>query len=137
MEIGKDILEKVGRPSLEVPEGYFNSLKSRLESIPQSETPRQGVLRQVRPYLALAASFAAILIVGNAVLRGTAGIDGSNNDLEEPGYAELISVTRPDIFYNALEAEIEKEDISDEDIINYLIESGVNPEHLAYAGETR
>ncbi len=138
MEIGKDILEKVGKPSMEVPEGYFNSLKSRLESIPQSEAPRQGVLRQVRPYLALAASFAAILIIGNAVLRGTAGLDRSaGSDFEDPGYAELISITRPDIFYNALETENEGEDISDEDIINYLIESGVNPEHLAYAGETR
>ena len=77
-------------------------------------------------------------IIGNAVLRGTAGLDRSaGSDFEDPGYAELISITRPDIFYNALETENEGEDISDEDIINYLIESGVNPEHLAYAGETR
>ncbi|MBO6248851.1 MAG: hypothetical protein J6N54_08590 [Bacteroidales bacterium] len=138
METGKDILEKVGKPSLEIPAGYFDSLKDRLGSIPTSEAPRQGVLRQVRPYLALAASFAAILLIGNAVLSGTVGLDNPQNlDIDEPTYADFISLARPDIVVNAIESQSEGDEISDEDIINYLIESGVNPEHLAYAGDTR
>ena len=37
MEIGNDIFEKIGKPSMGVPEGYFDSLKSRLESIPSAK----------------------------------------------------------------------------------------------------
>ena len=44
----------------------------------------------------------------------------------------MISLTNPSTIYNVFESEVEE--ISDEDIINYLIESGATAEQLAYAG---
>lgn len=132
MEIGKDILEKVGKPSMKVPDGYFDSLKSRLETIPSRESSRRLDWGKVRPYLALAASFAAVLIIGNSVLRHTVSRD---TDSFESSYVEMISFTSPSTIYNVLESEVEE--ITDEDVINYLIESGVNPERVAYAGDIR
>lgn len=133
MEIGKDILEKIGKPSMAVPEGYFDSLKTRLESIPSREASRRPDWAKVRPYLALAASFAAILVIGNSVLRHTASKNQINlADSFESSYVEMISLTNPSTIYNVFESEVEE--ISDEDIINYLIESGATAEQLAYAG---
>ena len=133
MEIGNDIFEKIGKPSMGVPEGYFDSLKSRLESIPSAKVSHPGVWAGMRPYLALAASFAAIVLIGNAVLRDTVKNQPADPFYSEDSYADMISITNPEILYN--ESEYDMEELSDEDIINYLIESGVRTEHLAYAGD--
>lgn len=133
MEIGKDILEKIGKPSMRVPDGYFDGLRSRLGSIPKAGEPKPGVWAGMRPYLALAASFAAIVLIGNAVLRDTVKSPSSDPFLGEDSYADIISITNPEILYD--ESEFDMEELSDEDIINYLIESGVRTEHLAYAGD--
>ena len=133
MEIGNDIFEKIGKPSMGVPEGYFDSLKTRLESIPSAKVSHPGVWAGMRPYLALAASFAAIVLIGNAVLRDTVKNQPADPFYGEDSYADMISITNPEIIYN--ESEFDMEELSDEDIINYLIESGVKTEHLAYAGD--
>ena len=118
-----------------VPDGYFDNLKTRLESIPSSaKAVSAGPWARVRPYLAMAAGFAAILLAGNAILRGTASLDqASGSNPYESSYAELIALTNPESIYNALE--YDPESISDEDIINYLIETGARPEQFAYSGD--
>ena len=133
MEIGNDILEKIGKPSMGVPDGYFDSLKTRLDTIPSAKVSRPGVWAGMRPYLALAASFAAIVLIGNAILRDTVKNQSADPFYGEESYADIISITNPEILYN--ESEFDMEELSDEDLINYLIESGVRTEHLAYAGE--
>ena len=133
MEIGKDILEKVGKPSMGVPEGYFDGLKTRLASIPSQREAVPSPWVRVRPYLAMAAGFAAILVAGNAILRNTALSQPSGTDPFESSYAEMITLTSPETLYDIME--YETEEISEEDIINYLIESGARPEQLAYAGD--
>lgn len=50
-----------------VPDGYFDSLRTRLSEIPQKRA-RVNFL----PYLALAASFLVLLAVGHFVLQRTA-----------------------------------------------------------------
>ena len=75
-----------------------------------------------------------ILLAGNALLRNTASNQQpADQSYTEATYADMISITRPEIIYSAME--YEHEDISDEDIINYLIETGATMEQLAYAGE--
>ena len=130
----KDILETIGKASYRVPEGYFDDLKSRLESIPEGRTVSPGLWMKAKPFLALAASFAAILVIGTAVLRTTSKTQ-SSDWLNEISYAEMIALTNPDVLYDAYE--YEHEDISDEDIINYLIESGATMEQLADAGNLK
>ena len=55
--------------------------------------------------------------------------------MNESSYAEIISLTHPEAFMNALE--YEGEDMTEEDIINYLIESGMSMEYLAYSGDQK
>ena len=129
----KDIFESIGKDRPSVPEGYFDSLKTRLSSIPSEPHAHSGLWSRVRPYLALAASFAAIVLIGNAVLKDTVRSRTSDPLLGADSYADIISITNPEFLYD--EAGFDFEELSDEDIINYLIESGVRTEHLAYAGD--
>ncbi|MCR5464582.1 MAG: hypothetical protein K6F06_08640 [Bacteroidales bacterium] len=134
MRTGKDIFENIGKDRPSVPEGYFDDLKARLNSIPvESATAHPGSWSRVRPYLALAASFAAIVLIGNAILKDTTKSQSADQFYGENSYADIVSITNPEIFYNVEEFDVE--DISDDDIINYLIETGVRAEHLAYAGD--
>ncbi|MBR4756773.1 MAG: hypothetical protein IK076_07515, partial [Bacteroidales bacterium] len=73
MKSEKDIFELTGRPSYGVPDGYFEGLKSRLGSISEEKVPAAGTAwTHVRPYLSLAAGFAAVLVAGTAILKNTA-----------------------------------------------------------------
>ena len=133
MNSEKEIFEKIGKGSYGVPDGYFNDLKNRLAAIPEGKAISPGIWMRVRPYAALAACFAAILLIGNSVLRNTASRQPADQLYNETTYADMISITRPDVIYSVME--YEHEDISDEDIINYLIETGATMEQLAYAGD--
>ena len=136
MNSEKEIFTKIGKDAYSVPEGYFDSLKERLETIPRGRTVDSRMWMRLRPYLAMAASFAAILLIGNAVLRNTALKNQPTDQFyNEDSYAELILLNQPGSFYNAME--YEHEDLSDEDIINYLIESGTEMEYLAYSGDQK
>ena len=132
MLTGKDIFESIGKDRPCVPEGYFTDLKARLGSIPERSIVRQGPWSSVRPYLALAASFVAIAVISTAVLKNTTKSQSPDQFLNEDSYAEILSITNPEILYS--EPEFEMEELTDDDIINYLIETGVRAEHLAYAG---
>ncbi len=83
----------------------------------------------------MAASFAAILLIGNSVLRHTASSQTEEPSLNESSYAEMISLTYPEAIMDALE--YEGENMTEEDIINYLIESGTSMEYLAYSGDQK
>ena len=136
MKSEKDIFESIGKPSLGVPEGYFNDLKDRLGAISHTKTVEPALWMRLKPYAAMAASFVAILMIGNAVLRGTFS-NGRADDqaINEATYAEMISLTHPEAVYQVLE--YGHDDLSDEDIINYLIESGTEMEYLAYSGDQK
>ena len=119
-----------------VPEGYFESLQARLSQIPyMQETPAAVTpWNRLRPYLAMAAAFAALVIGGTAVLRNTVLPDTGLSEEDLLGYAELIPATDPYLIFD--ESEDREEPFSDEDIVNYLIETGVSLEQLlAYAQE--
>lgn len=130
MKKEKDIFGKV---TFDVPEGYFKDLQARLEAIPSHSAPSLGFARRIQPYLALAACFLGILIVGNAVLRGTAGEAGSS-DLyyNEIVYADLIPVTQPDEIFQTVPAE--QDSLTDDDVIDWLIASGTSTELIEYTG---
>ncbi|MGN0202815.1 MAG: hypothetical protein ACI399_07935 [Candidatus Cryptobacteroides sp.] len=108
-----------------VPDGYFSDLKSRLYTISEESVPeRRGFISAIMPYAALAACFAALVIAGNTILRKTAG--GYVRDPETEYYADLLA-SHSSIFYQ--EGDYSDESASEDDIIDYLIESGT------YAGE--
>lgn len=65
-----------------VPDGYFENLKTRLSSIPAQER-RPSRIVKLTPYLALAACFAFIVLIGNAVLNRTVQPYASDEEIIE------------------------------------------------------
>lgn len=131
--MGKDILDDLKRNPYSVPDGYFDRLKKRLNEIAVSpvDTVPRSLWQRIRPYAALAACFAASFLIGNAILRKTAPKASSSDQFyKELMYSDLIPVTQP---YAIFEMEDEEEmETSDEDIINFLLETGVSVELIAY-----
>lgn len=128
----------LGKEQFRVPEGYFTSLKERLNTIPDAAgspvcIPALRLRDRLLPYVALAACFAFLLVVGNALLRRTAGQNSLNADpLYDAMLADLIPVTNPyAVFFEAEEGET----LSEEEIMDYLIQSGTTPEMLAATNE--
>lgn len=132
MQERNDIFKNTGKTAYKVPEGYFEGLKARLEAIPASNGEGVGALRRIKPYLALAACFLAIMLVGNVVLRNTVGEDVTTDYYSEMVYVDLIPVIQAEEYFNADTSK--QEAISDEDVINYLIDSGTSAELIEYAG---
>lgn len=120
-----------------VPEDYFKNLNARLMAIPASEKEtgrrRIGFERAV-PYLSLVASFALLVIVGTAVLqRSSRTLSTDEAEYFEYAYT-MIPRTEPYSIYDSSLAESLSPEMTDEDVINYLIESGVSVNELEYAG---
>ena len=119
-----------------VPDGYFAGLEGRLMRIPHGSRAEEEsrMVRRAGPYLALAASFLLIFAVGTAVLRLTSGrVDMQPFTVfENLQLADLVPVTSPDIIYGIDDYEAGSEAVSDDDITEYLIESGTTIEQLEY-----
>ncbi len=127
-----NILKDVGKIRYDVPEGYFDSLRERLEFIPSmSGRPAFSTLRRMKPYLALAACLIVAVLTGNAILRSTAGDTVRYDYYDEMAYADLIPVTQPDEVF--MTAAPEWESITEDDVISYLISSGASPEMIEYS----
>lgn len=136
MKMEKDILEKVGKPSYRVPEGYFEDLGERLRRIPSEQTSQEaGPWMRFKPYLALAACFAIALAIGTAILKKTASGPSPDQLFNETVFADMVSVPQPDLYLQALYDE--ENPLSDEDIIEYLIESGVSAEQIEFARQEK
>lgn len=137
MKRKENILKKTGKASYGIPEGYFDSLKVRLEAIPAEKKSERSVrpdfLARVKPYVTLAACFAIAVMAGNAILRNTAGSRLPDDSYTDLFYADLVPVTQPDEIFQV--SETETETLTDEDIINYLIETGASEDQLEYVGQ--
>lgn len=113
-----------------VPEGYFEGLENRLSAIPLREQTRVVPLRtKLVPYISLAAGFALLLTVGNFVLRKTPVQDYSLSDIDNEQIIYASSVSRGISLEDLMDYEEESAD--EEDIINYLIESGTPLNQIA------
>lgn len=119
-----------------VPQGYFQKLENRLADIPQKrdrEAQTVTLWMSARPVLALAASFALLVIAGTAVLRKTSDKVKVENDYDYFAYAyNMIPETAPYSIYDAEGTENFYSEVSSEDIINYLIDTRVSLETLGY-----
>lgn len=128
MQGKNNIFNDAGKAACKVPEGYFEDLKARLDAIPAA--PRAlGPVQRMKPYLALAACFLAFLLVGNAVIRGTAEKSAEVDFYNEFTYAGLLQTDE----YLSTEAGTQ-DTISNDDVVNYLIDSGTPAELIEYTG---
>jgi hypothetical protein len=143
MDQKRNILERedLRRNPYSVPEGYFESLQKRLESIPfqaearrddlaasfaaREHSPADAARTRIRPALVWAVGIAAALAVGVFVFRGGAGVV-SDPVMPEPlsyeqlAYADLIPHTDPYIYYE--EESQTPSDQAQEEMIDYLLQ---------------
>ncbi len=90
---------------------------------------------RIRPYAAVAACLAVLLAVGSIFLdRNTAQSAAGENIYEQVMYSDLIPDTDPYLILGAPSNVDESYEVSDDDIIDYLISSGTSAELIAYAG---
>ncbi|MBQ9185172.1 MAG: hypothetical protein IJ151_04805 [Bacteroidales bacterium] len=112
------------------PEGYFSDLKSRLHNIPDvQEMP--SAWQRVKPHLAMAAAFLAIVTAGTAILRNTAGNPAlSTTDVySQYELAQLVRTPSP-YLYDEDTYEEEVSEPTEEELIEYLISTGVTIENF-------
>lgn len=127
MQEKSNIFNSKRKEAFDVPDGYFEGLKTRLGRITgQKAVP--GPVQRMMPYLALAACFVSLLVVGNIVLRNTAS--GSEEELYDKYY--YISMLQADEYLH--QDTLRHDTISEEDVINYLIDSGAPSEMIEYIG---
>lgn len=102
----KDILQnrQLKQTPYNVPEGYFSSLEQKLKDIPQPKTVKLNLWRMAAPYATLAAMFTLIVAAGGFFL----GKSWNENRITEQ-YAEAVT---------------------DDDIVEYLIYTGVEIDEL-------
>lgn len=117
-----------------VPGDYFANVQQRIITSTaagreSSSRKRTGAWQILAPYAAMAAMFAMIVFGGKAILEDRARTDESEYD--SFFYTELMPVTGAD---NMLEvsstAYVAESGLSNEDIIDYLIYSGIPVESL-------
>lgn len=121
-----DILKQDGNLKempFSLPERYMESLRKELKTIPQRNTKKIPIFNRIIPYVSLAAAFAMIVTIGGFILEKTTETDLSYEDYIV--FSEDITNT---IFYNTETQYAEA--FSDEDIIEYLIHTGVEIEEL-------
>ena len=117
---------------ISTPEGYFENLQMRLSEIP-ARPARVSTVRRLAPYAAIAASFLAIVMLGNAILGKTAAPAEDDTWTYVSYLADALDpdggvpMDMADYYF-----EEEGEGLSAEDIMNYLVEDGISVEYLAY-----
>ena len=126
-------LSMTKKKDISVPEGYFGDLQMRLSEIPQREV-RPGLIRRMTPYVAFAASIAAVVLIGNAILRKTAVPAPTAEDETWTYVSYLADALDPDggMPDDGTDWGDGDEGLSDEDIINFLIADGISVEQLNY-----
>lgn len=125
-DILKDCVELKQMP-YSVPEGYFESFKA--EAV-RPVVRRVNFWNRFAPYAAMAAVFVFLVTAGTFLLeRSTPQYPMTEEDYMM--FSDNIMTTiayEMEYGYQLAEAEI-----SEEDIINYLIYTGVTPEHIEFA----
>lgn len=107
-----------------VPEGYFEDLRGRMYRTENLIEPR-SIFNRLVPYMSMAAAFIIVALSGAILLR--------NADEDYMTYEDYI--VHSDMMVSSIyedEGQIAEatEDVNDDDIINYLIYSGVTAEDI-------
>ena len=121
-----DILKQDGNLKempFSLPEGYMESLRKELKTIPQRNTKKISIFNRILPYISLAAAFAMIVTIGGFILEKT-----TQQDLSYEDYIVFSDDMTNTLLYDT--DELYADALSDDDIIEYLIYTGVEIEEL-------
>lgn len=115
------------RNDISVPQGYFQNLEQRLSRIPQQEV-RPTTFQKVSPWLAYAASLIVLASVGGFIFRKAA------QPVQEEYSWDYLSYLSQSLDPDGWVELEESPELSDEDIINYLLaDNNISLELLAEA----
>ena len=135
MKTEKDILKSA--PELKnlpysVPEGYFDRMKAEAVAIAGEREERQRpFIARLAPYAAIAAVFTFLVTAGTFLLERTTPADQMDID-EFYFYSNMIPVTDP-YAVETIKIGADEGDLEYEDIIEYLIYSGVTAEVIEFS----
>lgn len=119
----KDILENMKKMPFRLPEGYMDSLKAELKTIPERKERKINVFQRLAPYVSLAAAFALIATAGGVLIKDTME--------EEYGYEDYIVFSEDMTSIILYDSEDQYADVlTEEDLIDYLIYTGTEVEEL-------
>lgn len=122
-DILKDNLELKQMP-FTVPEGYFEAFK---EANARPVAVKVSLWNRIAPYAAMAAVFVSLVTTGTFLLERSM----PQYDMTEEDYVlfsdNMMNTIAYEMEYGSQLAEAE---VSSEDIINYLIYTGVSAEHI-------
>ena len=110
-----------------VPEGYFQNLEQRLSRIPHQEV-RPTTLQKVSPWIAFAASLAILASVGGFIFRKAA-----EPVLQEEYSWDYLSYLSRSLDPDGMLELEESSELTDEDIVNFLLANNVSVELIAQA----
>ena len=110
-----------------VPEGYFQNLEQKLSRIPQHEV-RPSTLQKVSPWIAYAASLVILASVGGFIFRKSA-----EPVLQEEYSWDYLSYLSRSLDPDGMLELEESSELTDEDIVNFLLADNVSVELIAEA----
>ena len=124
-----------------VPEGYFEQLQTRLQAIPSQQTAQKPAethkvvaapfLKRVAPYAAAAACLLGAFFVGNHFI-GSVQPQTGELSAQDFYYADIIPVTDPYAIFAEMDDYSAAQQVSNEDVIEYLLSSGTSVDYIAY-----
>ena len=127
MKKGNDILKdctELKQMPFSVPEGYFESFKKK-NAMPVCR--KVSLWNRMAPYAAMAAVFVFLVSAGTFLLEKSS----PDYNMTEEDYVMFADNMMNTIAYEMeFGSQIAEADLSDEDIINYLIYTGVTAEHI-------
>ena len=130
MQTTKDILKSA--PELKklpysIPDGYFDRMKADMVSfVTGCEERQKPFITRLAPYAAVAATFLFLVTAGTFILEKTTPATDQAELDEFYFYSNMIPVTDPYAAETIQESQYGE--IQEEDIIEYLIYSGVTAE---------
>ncbi len=135
MQNEKDILksaQELKKMPYSVPDGYFDRLKAQAASAALDSGERhRPFFTRLAPYAAMAAVFVFLVTAGTFLLERTTPT--AQDEMEEYFfYSSLMPVTDPYAIETVQTAQYE---IADDDIIEYLIYSGVTAEVIEISNQ--
>jgi len=108
------------------PDGYLENLQDRLMSIPAREK-QPSLMTRVMPYIAYAASLVLLVVLGNFILGKTAVSTEEVSPSEDWTYVSYLAQS---LDADCMLPEIPEYTLTDDDIVNYLVDDGLTLEEL-------
>lgn len=105
-----------------VPEGYFETFKAEMYPAANKKT---SPWERLAPYIAVAAAFLFLVTAGTFILQHTV----PSEEFTQEDFLVFSNSLYDSEYYEEIE-HIAEADINDEDIIEYLIYSGISTEEI-------